>query len=47
MRVVGVVRVVMVVWVFGVVKIFDQHVDVLICILINTSAPSHWLKSVA
>ena len=28
-------------------KIFDQHVDVLICVLINTSTPSHWLKSVA
>ena len=42
--VVGVVRVVMVVGVFRVVKMFDQHVDVLICVLINTSAPSHWLK---
>ena len=28
-------------------KIFDHWSDVLICLLINTSAPSHWLKSVA
>ena len=28
-------------------KIFDHWGDVLICLLINTSAPSHWLKSVA
>ena len=27
--------------------IFDQHVDVLICVLINPSVPSHWLKTVA
>ena len=26
---------------------FDHWGDVLICLLINTSAPSHWLKSVA
>ena len=30
-----------------VLKIFDHWGDVLICLLINTSAPSHWLKSVA
>ena len=30
----------------AVVKIFDHWSDVLICVLINTSAPSHWLKSV-
>ena len=29
------------------VKIFDHRGNVLICLLINTSAPSHWLKSVA
>ena len=28
-------------------KIFDHWGDVLICLLINTSTPSHWLKSVA
>ena len=28
-------------------KIFNHWGDVLICLLINTSAPSHWLKSVA
>ena len=27
--------------------IFDHWGDVLICLLLNTSAPSHWLKSVA
>ena len=27
-------------------KIFDHWGDVLICLLTNTSAPSHWLKSV-
>ena len=30
-----------------VLKIFDHWGDVLICLLINTSVPSHWLKSVA
>ena len=30
-----------------VLKSFDHWGDVLICLLINTSAPSHWLKSVA
>ena len=30
-----------------VLTIFDHWGDVLICSLINTSAPSHWLKSVA
>ena len=29
-----------------VLKILDHWGDVLICLLINTSAPSHWLKSV-
>ena len=28
-------------------EIFDHWGDVLICLLMNTSAPSHWLKSVA
>ena len=28
-------------------KMFDHWGDVLICLLINTSAPSHWLTSVA
>ena len=27
-------------------KIFDLWGDVLICLLVNKSAPSHWLKSV-
>ena len=31
----------------AVLKIFYHCGDVLICLLINTSAPSHWLKSVA
>ena len=31
----------------AVLKIFDHWPDVLICLLINTSAPSHWLKSAA
>ena len=31
---------------FAVLKIFDHWGDVLICLLINTNAPSHWLKSV-
>ena len=31
---------------FPVMKIFDRWGDVLICVLINTSTPSHWLKSV-
>ena len=31
----------------AVLKIFYHWGDVLICLLINTSAPSHWLKSVA
>ena len=30
-----------------VLKIFDHWGDVLICLLINTSTSSHWLKSVA
>ena len=30
-----------------VLKIFDHWGDVFICLSINTSAPSHWLKSVA
>ena len=29
------------------VRCFDHCGDVLICLLINTNAPSHWLKSVA
>ena len=28
-------------------KVFDHWGDVLICLLINTSLPSHWLKSVS
>ena len=28
-------------------KFYDRWGDVLICLLINTSEPSHWLKSVA
>ena len=30
----------------AVVKIFNHRGDVLICVLINTSAPSHCLKSI-
>ena len=29
------------------VRCFDHYGDVLICLLINTNVPSHWLKSVA
>ena len=29
------------------VRCFDDCGDVLVCLLINTNAPSHWLKSVA